>query len=81
MTERCTTLADALARRSELGGWVIDHGDCYWWTDDEGTAVDLTLCLVGDDRTRAEQIVRDPSMQAGDAPVIAAGLLEEALHD
>jgi len=46
----------------EWGGWVIAHDDCWWFTEDEGTAIDLVLCMVGDDRAAAERAVRHPSL-------------------
>ena len=60
----------ALARRWEAGGWVIDHGDCLWHTDDQGTAEDLVLPLVGEDRLLAERAVRHSALQGAKAPVV-----------
>lgn len=49
-----------IARRDhfENGGWLIDHGDCCWVTGDEGTAVDLLLPLLQEDRSAAVRVAR-----------------------
>lgn len=57
----------AMRRMLIYGGWVIDGGQeletghrTWWWTDCEGTAVDLVLPLVGECRRTAERVVTDP---------------------
>lgn len=56
----------------EQGGWLIIHRDGWTQhTTDEGTAVDLTLPLVCEDRTAAERLVRHLSHGAPEAPPVA----------
>ncbi len=60
----------------EQGGWLIIHGD--GWTQhtaDEGTAVDLVLPMVGEDRAAAERMVRHPSHTDGSP---RAGIIDAA---
>lgn len=59
---RCIDRTHALALLDELGGWVIDHGDCIWHTDDDGAAEELVLPMVQEDRERARAIVADPRL-------------------
>tara|TARA_Y100000310_G_scaffold322893_1_gene382533 strand:+ start:181 stop:744 length:564 start_codon:yes stop_codon:yes gene_type:complete len=66
------------AARTELealGGWIIDLGDCVWHTDDQGTAVDLTMILVDGDRDEATRIVKHLWHSSDD---VAAGTIDAA---
>lgn len=56
----------------EQGGWLVFHRDGWTQhTTDEGTAIDLTLPLVGEDRTAAERLVRHYAHGAPEAPPVA----------
>lgn len=60
---KCIGKAHALHLLQVWGGWIVDHGDCIWHTDGEGTAVDLVLPLVKEDRDLAEAVVRAPELE------------------
>jgi hypothetical protein len=69
----------ATAARADRGGWVIEHADRYWHTDDESRAIDLVLPLVQEDRALAERIVRAPLYAMSRAPAVSASSIGRAL--
>lgn len=71
---KCDSLAHAAALVWDHGGWVIDHGDVLWHTTNGGTAEDLTLPLVDEDRERAERAVSYPL--TGRVPPISRAWIE-----
>ena len=53
------SLAAAQSRHRRHGGWLIQHPDgALFHVEDEGQAVDLALCLCGEDRAVATALVR-----------------------
>ena len=63
-SNREEALAGARDFQVEHGGWIIDHGDCFVATDDEGWAVDLVLCMVGESRALANAVVGHVGLEA-----------------
>ncbi|MCH9835163.1 hypothetical protein K0U83_05850 [bacterium] len=56
----------------DQGGWLVVHRDGWTQhTTDEGTAIDLVLPLVGEDRTAAERLVRHHVHGAPEGPLVA----------
>lgn len=63
MSKHYLSKSGAYRARRGRGGWVICRGyRDWWWTDDEGTAVDLTLPLTGEDRAMAKRLVASRSL-------------------
>jgi hypothetical protein len=50
----------AIKMRREHGGWVVSQDDCYWWTNDVGTAEGLVAPLVDGDQEAARRAVGHP---------------------
>ena len=51
------------------GGYLLDDGDCYWITQDEGTAEDLVLHHVDEDRAAARRYLRRLGELSADAAI------------
>ncbi len=58
MSRHYKSKSGAIRARGRHGGWVIQRGyRDWWWTNDEGTAVDLVLPLTREDRAMAKRLV------------------------